>query len=134
MQPEEVWGERWDSCSNILSKEYMKMASEKKSLLVLAADKKTISELLNLIEEVGDYVTVIKTHVDLIEDWTYNKWMEVVNLSKEKNVLLFEDRKFADIGKITREQMGGIYAINKWADLVTSHLTFELRFFPVDCC
>jgi len=122
MQPEEVWGERWDSCSNILSKEYMKMASEKKSLLVLAADKKTISELLNLIEEVGDYVTVIKTHVDLIEDWTYNKWMEVVDLSKKKNVLLFEDRKFADIGKITREQMGGIYAINKWADLVTSHL------------
>ena len=122
MQPEIVWGERWNSCSNILSKEYMKLAIEKKSLLILAADKRTIGDMLTLIEEVGDYVTVIKTHVDLIEDWTYNKWMEVVDLSKNKNVLLFEDRKFADIGKISREQMGGIYSINKWADIVTSHL------------
>ena len=122
MQPEEVWGERWKYCSNILSKEYMKLTIQKRSLLILAADKRTIHDMLILIKEVGDYVTVIKTHVDLIEDWTYSKWMQVVDLSKEKGVLLFEDRKFADIGKISREQMGGIYAINKWADLVTSHL------------
>ena len=122
MQPEEVWGDRWDSSSNIISKRYMELATQKQSLLILAADKKTMNSLSELIDEVGEYVAVVKTHVDLIEDWSYESWMDLVTLAKGKNVLLFEDRKFADIGKISRDQMGGIYAINTWADLVTSHL------------
>jgi len=122
MQPEEVWGDRWDSSTNLISKEYMKLATQKQSLLILAADKKTMNGLSTLIDDVSEYVVVVKTHVDLIEDWSYESWMELVGFAKEKGVLLFEDRKFADIGKISRDQMGGIYAINTWADLVTSHL------------
>ena len=37
-------------------------------------------------------------------------------------MLIFEDRKFADIGKISQKQMGGIYNIQQWSDLVTAHM------------
>ena len=40
----------------------------------------------------------------------------------EADLLLFEDRKFADIGGITQKQMHGVYGIAGWADLVTAHL------------
>ncbi|MEZ8113007.1 MAG: orotidine 5'-phosphate decarboxylase, partial [Candidatus Poseidoniaceae archaeon] len=42
--------------------------------------------------------------------------------AKAMDLLIFEDRKFADIGKIIRDQMAGIYDIRSWADLVTAHL------------
>ena len=35
--------------------------------------------------------------------------------------MLFEDRKFADIGRVSQTQMGGIYDIRSWADIVTAH-------------
>jgi uridine monophosphate synthetase len=37
-------------------------------------------------------------------------------------LLIFEDRKFADIGKISKSQMSGIYDIRSWSDIVTAHL------------
>ena len=37
------------------------------------------------------------------------------------DLMLFEDRKFADIGRVTETQMAGMYDIRSWADLVTSH-------------
>jgi len=36
-------------------------------------------------------------------------------------MILFEDRKFADIGRVAQTQMEGLFDIRSWADLVTSH-------------
>jgi uridine monophosphate synthetase len=44
-------------------------------------------------------------------------------ISKEKEFLLFEDRKFADIGNTQELQFKeGIYKIASWADMITSHV------------
>ena len=99
----------------------MEIATKKQSLVVLAADLKTISSLVSLIELVGPYISALKTHVDMVEDFDIKEWEKVVNCAKTHDLLLFEDRKFADIGKITQTQMGGIYDIRSWADLVTAH-------------
>ena len=48
--------------------------------------------------------------------------MRFCELAHEMDLLIFEDRKFADIGKISRKQMGGIYNIQRWSDIVTAHL------------
>jgi uridine monophosphate synthetase len=42
--------------------------------------------------------------------------------AKDADLLIFEDRKFADIGAISRKQMAGKFDIRSWSDLVTAHL------------
>ena len=122
MDTAEIWGERWVLATNSMAKQYMQVAAEKKSLVCLAADKPTMGELESLIEQVGPYIAALKTHVDLVEDWTAVRWEAFCKRASEHNLLIFEDREFADIGKISRHQMGGVYAIGSWSNLVTAHL------------
>jgi orotidine 5'-phosphate decarboxylase subfamily 1 len=122
MNPATIWGERWLCCEHSISRRYMQIACEKRSLVVLAADKKTMHELNQLLEDVGDYISALKTHVDLIDDWSKEGWENFISNAKSKNLLIFEDRKHGDIGKIARDQMGGIYDSRTWADLITAHL------------
>ena len=121
MKPEDAWGPRWAGCGHPLAHRYMEAACEKRSLVVLAADLPTVDGLVGLIEEVGDHVVALKTHVDMVEGFTPEAWGRVVSAAKDSGMLLFEDRKFADIGRVTSTQMAGIYDIRSWADFVTSH-------------
>ena len=121
MKAEDAWGPRWANCAHPLSHEFMRVACEKQSLVVLAADLPTVDGIVELIEEVGECVCALKTHVDMVEGFTMEDWGRVVEVARSKGMLLFEDRKFADIGRVAQTQMGGLYDIRSWADLVTSH-------------
>ena len=121
MKAEEAWGPRWDNCAHPLSHQFMTIACEKESLVVLAADLPTMQEIIQVIETVGDHICALKTHVDMVEDFNLEEWGAVVGAAHSKGMLLFEDRKFADIGRVAKTQMGGLYDIREWADLVTSH-------------
>ena len=118
----EIWGERWSAAGLDMAREYMETATRKQSLVCLAADCKLMSELFDLIGEVAPHIAALKTHVDLVDDWTEDEWRRFCLAAKEADLLIFEDRKFADIGKISRSQMAGIYDIRSWSDLVTAHL------------
>ena len=121
MEPAEVWGARWDSCDNPLSRRYMEVVCRKQSLVVLAADLNTMSGLNNLIDQVGPNIAALKTHVDLIDDWSVESWAAFCEKATAHDLLIFEDRKFADIGPISRGQMAGVYDIRSWANIVTAH-------------
>jgi orotidine 5'-phosphate decarboxylase subfamily 1 len=105
-----------------MAKRYMTVACEKQSLVCLAADRNTMSGLFELLEQVGPYIAALKTHVDLIDDWSAKEWSKFCAAAEQNNLLIFEDRKFADIGKISRSQMAGIYDIRSWSNIVTAHL------------
>ena len=122
MEPAEVWGERWAAMNAPIARQYMTAATRSQSLVCLAADRTKMSGLLALIRSVGPSLAALKTHVDVVEDWTSEGWAEVRAAADEVDLLLFEDRKFADIGGITQKQMHGLYGIADWADLVTAHL------------
>ena len=122
MEPATVWGERWRAMNTPIARRYMSAAARSNSLVCLAADKTRMSDLVDLVQSVGPSLAALKTHVDVVEDWTEEGWKQVRAAADEMDVLLFEDRKFADIGGITQKQMHGMYSIAEWADLVTAHL------------
>lgn len=119
---EEVWGLRWSSVNDNFSRRYMQTAAEKKTLICFAADLQTIAAVRDTVESIGPYIACLKLHVDIVEDWTHDGWMDVCELARELDVLIWEDRKFADIGRVSRQQMGGVVDIRSWADIVTAHL------------
>lgn len=105
-----------------VSKELLKLMASKKSTLCLAADLTKSEDILNLVEKVGPYICVLKTHVDIVEDFSDNFVKSLQSLAKKHNFMLMEDRKFADIGNTVALQYGsGLFKISSWADLVTVH-------------
>ena len=108
-----AWGARWDACTSPLARRVMKVAARKQSAVCLAADRPTLDGLLELIDQTGPHVVALKTHVDLVEDWSAAGWKEVLAAAEKHDLLIFEDRKFADIGRVSRDQMGGIYNIRQ---------------------
>ncbi len=122
MQPKDAWGSRWRNATLPMAKHYMTVAAEKQSLVCLAADRNTMADLSELVQQVGPFIAALKTHVDLIDDWSVESWHDFCALANKHNLLIFEDRKFADIGKISRAQMSGVYNIRAWSDIVTAHL------------
>jgi orotidine 5'-phosphate decarboxylase subfamily 1 len=108
--------------TNPLAKQILQIIAEKKSNLILAADVTSKAKLLDLLEQTGDLIVILKTHCDIVEDWDDAFAIELVNLAKQKNVIIFEDRKFADIGNTALEQYrGGHYKIASWSDMVNAH-------------
>lgn len=107
---------------NTVAQKLFNIMDQKKSNLCVAADLTKTSEILNLVEKIGPYICVLKTHIDAIEDFNENFIASLKNLAKFHNFLIMEDRKFADIGNtVSLQYNNGIFKISDWADLVTVH-------------
>jgi uridine monophosphate synthetase len=81
-----------------LSAYLLNLMTIKRSNLCLSADVTTSAELLQLAEELGDYISVLKTHADIIDDFSGRTVHLLKGIAARKHFLVFEDRKFADIG------------------------------------
>lgn len=106
------------------AKKLLEVALEKKSNLIASADVLTTKELHDLAEKVGPNIVALKTHIDIITDFDYDKTIiPLIDIAAKHNFLLMEDRKFADIGNTQELQYSyGIYKISNWADLITSQV------------
>jgi uridine monophosphate synthetase len=89
--------------------------------LIASADVTTTQELLDLAEKVGPHIIALKTHIDIISDFEYEKTITPLKeIAAKHNFLLMEDRKFADIGNTQELQFtSGVFKITDWADFVT---------------
>ncbi len=107
-----------------VTKRLLKIVQEKQSNLIFSADVTYKSDLLNLADETGPHIAALKTHIDIVNDFDEDLIEQLKNLAKKHNFLLFEDRKFSDIGNTVKHQfISKHYNIPAWADLVTVHLT-----------
>jgi len=76
----------------------LRLMAKKQTNLCLSADVTTTSELLDIAEECGDSICILKTHCDIISDFGARTVHGLLEIAARKKFLIFEDRKFSDIG------------------------------------
>ncbi|KAG9239089.1 orotidine 5'-phosphate decarboxylase-like protein [Amylocarpus encephaloides] len=114
---------RAETATHPLSSYLFRLMVLKNSNLCLSADVSTTNQLLSLANAVGPSIVVLKTHYDLISNWDYNPQTgtgaRLARIARRHGFLIFEDRKFGDIGNTVQLQYTeGTAKIIEW-----SHIT-----------
>lgn len=116
------YSDRIAFCKNPLAKKIFRLLDHKKSNLALSADVTSAKQLLELADQLGPEICVLKTHIDIVEDFTPELTRKLHALAEQHQFFIFEDRKFADIGHTVKLQyQKGIYHIVEWADIINAH-------------
>ena len=98
------------------------LMENKQTNLCISADVTSSQDLIALADELGPEICMLKTHIDLLEDFDWTIILRLQELAQKHAFLLFEDRKFADIGQTVWQQYNrGMYRMVEWADFVTVH-------------
>lgn len=116
------YSQRAAYCSNPTAQKLLRLMEEKKTNLSVSLDITRADPFLQLADQLGPEICILKTHIDVLEDFTPDFIQALTELAHKHQFLLFEDRKFADIGHTVQLQYaGGVYHIADWADIVNAH-------------
>lgn len=109
-------------CRHPFAQQLLGIVQEKQSNLCVSADTHSAEHLLAIADAVGPEICMLKTHIDCIADFSEVLIDCLKALAEKHRFVLFEDRKFADIGATVKAQYGGgVYRIAQWADLINAH-------------
>ena len=93
---------------------------KKKGRICFAADIPSWKKLFNILEKIHPYISMVKMHIDIMDEFNIEYVEKLKEMSLRYNFLIWEDRKFNDIGNTFKHQLyGGIYKINTWADFIS---------------
>lgn len=116
------YAERSKHCLNPCAKKLFECMERKQSNLAISADVTRAKELISLAKTLAPHICVFKTHIDIVEDFSFEIAQELRVLADASDFLIFEDRKFADIGNtVALQYEKGIYRIAEWAHITNAH-------------
>ncbi|KAJ9125432.1 dihydroorotate dehydrogenase [Naganishia vaughanmartiniae] len=96
--------------NNAAAVKLLELMDRKKTNLCVSVDVTKAKDMLEV------------THIDIIEDFTLELAEQLVQLSKELDFMIFEDRKFADIGNtVSLQYSSGVHKIASWSDITNAH-------------
>ncbi len=116
------YAERIPFCHNPAAKKLLALIENKQTNLAVSADVFQTKDLLALADKTGPEICLLKTHIDLLEDFNPPFIQALTQLASKHQFMIFEDRKFADIGNTVKGQYAkGIYHIADWAHFTNAH-------------
>lgn len=117
-----TYAQRAEKMQSSIGRRLLELMESKKTNLAVAADVTNKAALFELADKVGPEICILKTHADIITDWDAGTGPALADIAKRHQFMIFEDRKFADIGSTVVNQVtGGVHAIVTWADIVNAH-------------
>ncbi|KAI9789352.1 MAG: orotidine 5'-phosphate decarboxylase [Peltula sp. TS41687] len=110
---------RAEAHTNPLVKKLFRIAETKKTNVIVSADLTRMKELLALVEPWSLYRRLQNSYRHGPGFWRRDG--QGKSISEKHNFLIFEDRKFIDIGNTVRMQYhGGALRISEWAHIVNA--------------
>ncbi|KZT20416.1 Orotidine 5'-phosphate decarboxylase [Neolentinus lepideus HHB14362 ss-1] len=117
-----TYAQRAKDHPNTAAKQLLETIDRKKSNLCVSVDVTRKANFLAIIDLVGPFVCLVKTHIDIIEDFDHDLIEQLQVLSKKHDFLIFEDRKFADIGNtVSLQYSSGVHKIASWSHITNAH-------------
>ncbi|KAF5511399.1 Orotidine 5'-phosphate decarboxylase [Colletotrichum siamense] len=122
-----TFASRAETATHPLTTYLLRLMDLKASNLCLSADVPTARELLYLADKVGPSIVVLKTHHDIVAGWDFNPQTgtgaKLGALARKHGFLIFEDRKFGDIGNTVQMQyVAGSARIVEWAHIINVNM------------
>ncbi|KAK2466287.1 hypothetical protein APHAL10511_001929 [Amanita phalloides] len=112
------YGERALHHPNPAARLLLETIERKKSNLAVSVDVTKSPDFLTIIDAVGPY-----THIDILEDFDVSLIEKLQHLSAKHDFVIFEDRKFADIGNtVALQYSSGVHKIASWSHLTNAHV------------
>ncbi|KAJ4497854.1 orotidine-5'-monophosphate decarboxylase [Lentinula lateritia] len=116
----QTYGQRIQNHTNPAAKLLLETMERKKSNLAVSVDVTKSKDFLAIIDAVGPFVCL--THVDIIEDFDQSLVQQLQDLSIKHDFVIFEDRKFADIGNtVALQYSSGVHKIANWSHITNAH-------------
>ena len=90
--------------------------------IIWAADVTSMKELFLQLDVYGSKIGVLKLHIDTFKDFSLDNLLKLQEYKERYKLLIWEDRKFADIGNIMVKQIkNSIYYYEDWVDIFSIH-------------
>lgn len=119
----EPFSNRGQLANQPLTQAVFELMRDKQSNLALAADVTDSETLVDIADKAGPSICVLKTHIDIVNDFSPRLIDKLTRLADKHRFFIFEDRKFADIGHTVQLQYAhGIYRIASWAHFINAHV------------
>ncbi|KAH7157015.1 Orotidine 5'-phosphate decarboxylase domain-containing protein [Dactylonectria macrodidyma] len=122
-----TFASRSETATHPLNRYLFKLMDLKASNLCLSADVATARELLYFADKIGPSIVVLKTHYDMVSGWDFHPQTgtgaKLASLARKHGFLIFEDRKFGDIGNTVELQYtSGAARIIEWAHITNVNM------------
>ena len=109
--------------TNPTAKSLLATIARKQTNLCVSVDVTTKRELLEVVAAVAPFVCLVKTHIDIVADFDHDLVAQLTAIYEKEDFLIFEDRKFADIGNtVSLQYAAGVHRIAEWSHMTNAHL------------